>query len=158
SRTCLQRAVPRAARRARAGAGNVASRADSHARVPRLRRLLPAPARRRRARARGAASAPQGIRDGAERSRPAGSRAPARQHLPTRVAMSRADRGSLAPPASLSYPPFRVDVADERLWRDGRVVTLRPKTFAVLRYLAEHPGVLATKDELLDAVWGRIAV
>ncbi len=51
------------------------------------------------------------------------------------------------------FPPFRLDLASERLWRDTRVVPLRPKTFAILRYLAEHPGRLITNEELLDAVW-----
>jgi predicted ATPase len=35
---------------------------------------------------------------------------------------------------------------------------LRPKTFAVLRHLAQRPGALVTKDELLDAVWADTAV
>jgi len=33
------------------------------------------------------------------------------------------------------------------------VIPLRPKTFAVLRYLVEHAGRLVTKDELRHAVW-----
>src|SRR5215510_7016541 len=64
----------------------------------------------------------------------------------------------MASPASLLFPPFRLDVRGERLWRGSEVIPLRPKTFAVLRYLAERPGHLALKDELLDAVWGKIAV
>src|SRR5215471_16279588 len=60
--------------------------------------------------------------------------------------------------ASLLFPPFRLDLSAEQLWCDTRAIALRPKTFAVLRYLAEHPGHLATKDELLDAVWGETAV
>jgi hypothetical protein len=32
-------------------------------------------------------------------------------------------------------------------------VALRPKTFAVLEYLARHPGRLVSTRELLDAVW-----
>src|SRR5262245_2874302 len=55
---------------------------------------------------------------------------------------------------SLLFPPFRLDLSGEQLWRDRLVIALRPKTFAVLRYLAEHPGQLASKDDLLDAVWG----
>src|SRR5262245_28828073 len=39
-----------------------------------------------------------------------------------------------------------------------RVISLRPKTFAVLRYLLQHPGRLVTKDELLDAVWPKTNV
>jgi predicted ATPase/DNA-binding winged helix-turn-helix (wHTH) protein len=46
-----------------------------------------------------------------------------------------------------------LDYGAERLWRDGREVHLRGKTFTVLRHLVEHPGELITKDELLTAVW-----
>ncbi len=51
------------------------------------------------------------------------------------------------------FPPFRLDVADERLWRHTEAVRLRRKTFAVLRVLAEQPGRLVTKEELFAAVW-----
>ena len=64
----------------------------------------------------------------------------------------------MPPRASLLFPPFRLDMGGEQLWRGSEVVPLRPKTFAVLRCLAERPGALATEDELLDAVWGQVAV
>jgi len=54
---------------------------------------------------------------------------------------------------SVVFPPFRLDLSSEQLWREDRPIALRPKTFAVLRYLVEHAGKLVTKDELLDAVW-----
>src|SRR5205823_14369980 len=38
-----------------------------------------------------------------------------------------------------------------------RAISLRPKTWAVLCYLAERPGILVSKAELLDAVWGGIS-
>jgi DNA-binding winged helix-turn-helix (wHTH) protein/tetratricopeptide (TPR) repeat protein len=53
----------------------------------------------------------------------------------------------------LLFEPFRVDVADERLWRGEDVVRLTNKAFCVLRYLAENPAKLVTKDDLLNAVW-----
>jgi len=37
---------------------------------------------------------------------------------------------------------------------DGEWISLRPKEFEVLLYLAERPGVVATRDDLMDAVWG----
>src|SRR5262245_33701683 len=60
----------------------------------------------------------------------------------------------MPPSPSLLFPPFRLDLSGEQLWRGTEVIALRPKTFALLRYLAERPGRLASKDELLDAVWG----
>lgn len=51
------------------------------------------------------------------------------------------------------FPPFRLDVQNEQLWKDRQQITIRPKTLAVLRHLVENPGRLITKKELLDTVW-----
>lgn len=51
------------------------------------------------------------------------------------------------------FPPFRLDLGTQRLWRGGEEVVLRAKTFAVLCYLAERAGRLVTKEELLEAIW-----
>ncbi len=56
------------------------------------------------------------------------------------------------------FPPFWLDVRNEQLWRGAQALALRPKTFAVLRYLIAQAGQLITQDELLDAVWGQTAV
>jgi DNA-binding winged helix-turn-helix (wHTH) protein len=40
----------------------------------------------------------------------------------------------------------------------GSSVALRPQAFAVLRHLAERAGQLATKDELIHALWPGLAV
>jgi class 3 adenylate cyclase/predicted ATPase len=56
------------------------------------------------------------------------------------------------------FPPFWLDVHNEQLWRDAQALALRPKTFAVLRYLAARAGQLVTQEALLDAVWGATAV
>ncbi len=48
---------------------------------------------------------------------------------------------------------FGLDTANECLWQGETQIALAPKPFAVLRYLAEHPGRLITHDELLDALW-----
>ena len=41
---------------------------------------------------------------------------------------------------------------------DGKPAALRPQAFAVLRLLAERPGRLVTKEELIAGVWPGIAV
>jgi predicted ATPase/DNA-binding winged helix-turn-helix (wHTH) protein len=51
------------------------------------------------------------------------------------------------------FASFRLDTANECLWRDGVEVALAPKPFAVLRYLVENPRRLITHSELLDALW-----
>jgi DNA-binding winged helix-turn-helix (wHTH) protein/tetratricopeptide (TPR) repeat protein len=53
----------------------------------------------------------------------------------------------------INFGPFCLDLLNERLRRGSQTISLRPKTFAVLRYLLEHPGQLVTKEGLLDAVW-----
>ncbi|MBI3247508.1 MAG: AAA family ATPase [Deltaproteobacteria bacterium] len=54
---------------------------------------------------------------------------------------------------AILFRPFRLDTENEILWRGTRVIALRQKSFALLRYLAEHPGQLVSKEELLGAVW-----
>ena len=56
----------------------------------------------------------------------------------------------------LSFPPFRLDVADERLWKNGTEIKLRRKPFAILKYLAMHPRRLVTQEALIEAVWGKV--
>ncbi len=51
------------------------------------------------------------------------------------------------------FPPFRLDVLNEQLWREDQLVPVRPKTFAVLRFLVENAGRLLTKEEVLKGVW-----
>lgn len=51
------------------------------------------------------------------------------------------------------FGEFRFDEVNECLWRAQEATQLRPKAFAVLKYLLEHPGQLVTKQQLLDAVW-----
>src|SRR5579859_3956076 len=56
------------------------------------------------------------------------------------------------------FGPFRFDVADQRLFREGKEIKLRRKPFEILRYLTAHPQRLVTQDELVEAVWGKIAM
>ncbi len=59
----------------------------------------------------------------------------------------------MAEEPDLTFPPFRLELANERLWRGAEPLTLRPKAFRLLRYLAEHPERLLTQEELLKAIW-----
>ncbi len=59
----------------------------------------------------------------------------------------------MEPIPSLYFPPFRLELAEERLYRDATVVAMRPKTFALLHYLLTHAGVLISKESLLDSLW-----
>jgi DNA-binding response OmpR family regulator len=58
------------------------------------------------------------------------------------------------PVARLRFDCFELDEAEARLTCAGEPVALAPKPFAVLCALAHTPGSLATKNALLDLVWG----
>ncbi len=62
------------------------------------------------------------------------------------------------PAEVLFFPPFRLDCAAQLLLRGTERLPLRPKTFAVLRYLVERAGRLVTSEELLAAVWDGVHV
>lgn len=62
--------------------------------------------------------------------------------------------GQSATLLQLRFDSFELDEADARLKRDGKPVALAPKAFGVLCALARQPGMLVTKNALLDAVWG----
>ena len=53
----------------------------------------------------------------------------------------------------MRFGSFRLDMANQCLWRGDTRVSLMPKPFAVLQYLVEHPGRLVTHDQLLGAIW-----
>ena len=59
---------------------------------------------------------------------------------------------------SLQFGPFTLDL--ERLCLSGpsEEVELRPKSFEVLRYLAEHPGRVISKEQLIASVWPDVIV
>ncbi|HMJ56952.1 MAG TPA: AAA family ATPase [Polyangiaceae bacterium] len=56
------------------------------------------------------------------------------------------------------FGPFRLDVGEQRLWKGNDELKLRRKPFAILRFLTENPLRLATQEEVVDAVWGKIAM
>ncbi len=58
---------------------------------------------------------------------------------------------------SLLFPPFRMDLANEVLWRGTESVSVRTTPFKVLRYLAERPQRLVRREDLIAGVWGGAA-
>jgi eukaryotic-like serine/threonine-protein kinase len=53
---------------------------------------------------------------------------------------------------------FTLDLARGCLLRGGDEVHLRPQSYEVLKYLAEHRGRLVSKDQIIEEVWGGRAV
>src|SRR5450432_4191469 len=56
------------------------------------------------------------------------------------------------------FGPFRLDVGEQRLWKGSEELKLRRKPFAILRFLTANPLRLATQEEVVEAVWGKIAM
>lgn len=61
-------------------------------------------------------------------------------------------------PAIARFGPYELRPADRLLLRDGEPVALRARAFDLLTVLAERPGRLVTKAELLDRVWPGLVV
>jgi phosphate regulon transcriptional regulator PhoB len=69
-----------------------------------------------------------------------------------------ARRGRLEPPgrkSQLKVGDLEIDRHRFEVRMKGRVITLTPKEFELLALLANAPGRVFGRDELLDAVWGR---
>ncbi len=57
------------------------------------------------------------------------------------------------PGVSYQFGPFLVDRGRYQVTREGQALVLTPQLLDLLLYLLDRPGVLVTKDELLDALW-----
>ena len=60
--------------------------------------------------------------------------------------------------AAWHFRDVTIDLDRQTLLRNGEEVRLRAKSFDVLAHLIRHAGKLVTKQEMLDAVWGEVAV
>jgi DNA-binding response OmpR family regulator len=79
----------------------------------------------------------------------------ARVHaLIRRVDRARVEGHDPAPRAPITLGDLAVDPISRRVERDGQVVHLTPTEFDLLAFLAEAPGRVFTRDELLGQVWG----
>jgi two-component system phosphate regulon response regulator PhoB len=56
---------------------------------------------------------------------------------------------------TLRYADLVMDLASHRVTRNGDPVHLGPTEFRLLRVLLERPGRVFSREQLLDAVWGR---
>ena len=53
----------------------------------------------------------------------------------------------------LSVGDLTLDLVGHEARRDGRVIELTAKEFALLEYLMRHPGRVLTRTQIVDAVW-----
>jgi len=54
---------------------------------------------------------------------------------------------------SCNFGPFRLDLSERQLFRDGKPVSLTPKAFETLVMLVSKRGHIVEKDDLLKEVW-----
>ena len=57
----------------------------------------------------------------------------------------------------LRFSDISLDLSAHRVTRGGKPVHLGPTEFRLLRFLMERPGRVFSREQLLDAVWGRDA-
>ena len=57
--------------------------------------------------------------------------------------------------SAFRFGDFELDEDSHRLLRNGKEIPLTPKEFGVLRYLLENAGRALSREQILDAVWGR---
>src|SRR5688572_12713165 len=62
------------------------------------------------------------------------------------------------PVTGYRFDQFVLNLQRGCLQKAGIDLGLRPKSFEVLRYLVEHAGKLASKNDLIDAVWPNVIV
>jgi len=57
----------------------------------------------------------------------------------------------------LGYADVEMDVAEHRVRRAGKRISLGPTEFRLLKHFLEHPGRVFSRERLLDAVWSHDA-
>src|SRR4029077_20965474 len=58
----------------------------------------------------------------------------------------------------LRFGPFELSIGERVLRRDGRVLPLGDRALDILTYLANSPGEVIAKQELMDHVWSDVTV
>lgn len=65
-----------------------------------------------------------------------------------------AARSTETAPPTLSFKNVRIDVARRQVWVDDKPIVLTAMEFDLLRVLAEHRGMVLSREQLLEKVWG----
>jgi DNA-binding winged helix-turn-helix (wHTH) protein len=82
--------------------------------------------------------------------------------LPSKVEPSSGAKGprlgALANLQKLRFGPFELSIGERVLLRDGRALPLGDRAFDILAYLADRPGEVVAKQELMDHVWSDVTV
>ena len=68
-------------------------------------------------------------------------------------AVTRRASGSIPPVREQKTGAMVIDRPARRVFIDGSEITLTPKEFDLLAFLAESPGVVRLRDEIIQTVW-----
>ncbi len=71
-----------------------------------------------------------------------------------KAVLRRVDGPPPAPPDVVTAGGVTVDVGRREAMVDGAVVPLTAREFDLLRFLADHPGLVLSRRQLLDGAWG----
>jgi two-component system phosphate regulon response regulator PhoB len=63
--------------------------------------------------------------------------------------------GTVAQKGQLSFFDLMMDQDAHRVMRNGRMLHLGPTEYRMLEFLMTHPGRVFSREQLLDAIWGR---
>ncbi|TLN15416.1 response regulator transcription factor [bacterium] len=61
---------------------------------------------------------------------------------------------TLAPGNSLAFGGLIIDISRHEVRLEKQILALKPKEFELLLYLAQHQGVVLSRDNILENVWG----
>ena len=62
-------------------------------------------------------------------------------------------RSDQASAAEIEVGDVRLDLLGRRAWRNGRLIELSSREFALLEYLLRHPNQVLSRTQILFAVW-----
>jgi two-component system, OmpR family, alkaline phosphatase synthesis response regulator PhoP len=73
-----------------------------------------------------------------------------------KAALRRMQSGGGVPESQvMQFAHLRLDIAARRVWADGQEVELTGTEFDLLKVLAEHRGLVISREQLLEKVWGQ---
>ena len=73
-----------------------------------------------------------------------------------KAALRRLQSGGGGPESQvMQFAHLRLDFAARRVWADGQEVELTGTEFDLLKVLAEHRGLVISREQLLEKVWGQ---
>jgi DNA-binding response OmpR family regulator len=74
-----------------------------------------------------------------------------------RALLRRVQRAAEQPPSRpIVAGALRIDPARREVRRDGALVHLTPTEFDLVHRLAQRPGIVFTREQLLEEVWGYV--